>query len=351
MGKTILFRVDGGNVYSVGMGHVYRCVRIARVLRQRGMDCAFIMRGYTEGMDLVRAAGFPVGSMDPETAVEDEVAKVLMLCREKPSLLFVDLRMTKSMLVQRAMEEGVKTVVYEDIATEDVGPAMLFNPSPTSREEDRYGREGTNYLLGEDYLVLDPAIRDHRRPGFSSKINKMFLCFGGADPINLSSRVLKALLERDDDIEIDLVIGPAFANRAQLDWIIAEYDGAERTNRIEGSNSLSDVSVLSDAAATSGGTIVFETITQRIPTLALPTIFSEARIVSKLMDKGLVDGIRQDVSDVNDGKLRDKIDSFLEDSRLRESIFESQMKTDLSGGLFRVADHLETLAGKNVKEG
>jgi UDP-2,4-diacetamido-2,4,6-trideoxy-beta-L-altropyranose hydrolase len=351
MKKNVLFRVDGGNLYSVGMGHVYRCVRIARILTQRNVDCCFIMKDYPEGVDFVRSAGFTPVLMDAAVAVEIEVKKVLAMASEKPSILFVDLRLTKKMLVDRAMEDGVTTVVYEDIPTEDIAPLVLVNPSPFANHEECYRKEGTQYLLGEDYLVLDPEIINYRRTGFSPRIERLFLCFGGADPINLSSRVLRILLSRDENILIDLAMGPAFKNRTEIDGIIAEHDKMKRTNRIVGNNRLAGVSVWCDAAMTSGGTCLFETVSQYIPTLALPTIVSEAQVVSKLMDERLADGIRRNVAEIEENELRDKIDSFLNDPGLRESIFQEQVKRDLSGGLFRVVDPLEALTRENTKEG
>lgn len=350
-GKNILFRVDGGNVYSVGMGHVYRCVRLAKLLTQHRIDCSFIMKDYPEGVDFVRTAGFVPSLMDVAIDVENEAGKTLAIALAKRSILFVDLRMTKKQLVDDAMKRNVITVVYEDIATEDLAPSVLLNPSPVADGEGRYCSQGTRYLLGEDYLVLDPQIIEHRRALFSGRVNRLFLCFGGADPINLSSRVLRILLSRNEDIGIDLAIGPAFKNVGEIEAILSKDDNRKRTKMIVGNNRLAGISVMCDAAITSGGTCLFESISQHIPTLALPTIYSEAQVVSKTMDEGLADGIARDVAEIGDDELASKIDNFLNDLGLREDIFQEQVKRNLSGGLFRVVDHLEVLTKENTKEG
>jgi len=351
MRKNVLFRVDGGNVYSVGMGHVYRCVRIAKQLARRRIDCSFIMKNYPEGIDFVRSAGFAPIVLDTAVEVGDEVDRTLSIASDKKSFLFVDLRLTKKRLVDSAMKDNVVTVVYEDISTEELAPSVLFNPSPVAGNEERYHKKGTQYLLGEDYLVLDPEIMHHKRAVFSPDIRRVFLCFGGADPINLSSRVLRILLSRDEDVGIDLAIGPAFREFEAIDGTVTRHDKKNRTNRIVGNNRLAAISAFCEAAMTSGGTCLFEAISQNIPTLALPTIYSEALIVSKMMDEGLADGIRQDVAEVEEKELENKINSFLNDSGLRKKIFQEQVKKDLSGGLFRVADKLEALTKENTREG
>ena len=347
---SVLFRVDGGNVYSVGMGHVYRCVRIAVLLCERNIDCFFVMKDYPEGIDFVKEAGFTPVVIDKDMNVEDEVAETLSNVSKNKSILFVDMRMPRKLLVDGAMKENITTVVYEDISTEELAPSVLLNPSPIARNEERYNNEGTEYLLGEDYLVLDPAISSYQREIFSPIVKKVFLCFGGADPINLSSRVLRVLLERNEDMAIDIAIGPAFKNLEEIDRIMSERDVNKRINRIIGNNSLAGIATFCDAAMTSGGTCFFETISQNIPTLGLPTIYSEAQIVSKMMDEGLADGIKQDVDEIDDNELRDKIDSFLNDNILRERIFKNQLKKNLSLGLFRVVDCLDVLTREMKKE-
>lgn len=350
MTKRIIFRADGGNVYSVGMGHVYRCVRIAREISRRGIECAFIMRDYREGVEFVRKEGFTAILIDAAINVEEEVDATLRCTSDKKGLLFIDLRMTKKNLVRDAMNRGITTVVYEDIAQESLDPTVLFNPSPASHEEERYRGGRTRYMLGEDYLVLDPIINRYRRYHFSPGIKRMFLCFGGADPINLSYRVLKALLSRDEEVALDLALGPAFKNFEEIDAIIADMDSLKRTNVIVGNNQLPALSVHGDAAMTSGGTCLFEAISQNIPVLGLPTIYSEARIISRMMDRGLADGIRRDMAEVGEAELVEKIDSFLGKASLREELFRNQVKKDLSGGLTRVADHLESLINENERE-
>lgn len=349
MKKRIVFRADGGNVYSVGMGHVYRCVRVAKEMSLRGIACVFIMRDYSEGIAFVREAGFEPVLIARDAGVEKDIETTISFVSPGSEILFIDLRTTKKELVREAMTRGTRTIVYEDISQEDLAPSVLFNPSPAAREEEYYRRTGVRYLLGEDFLVLDPVINRYKREGFSPEIGRIFLCFGGADPINLSSRVLKALLARNEDAALDLALGPAFRNFEEIDNIIVEMDGRKKTNVIVGNNLLPAVSVKADAAMTSGGTCLFEAISQNIPVLGLPTIYSEARIVSRMMEEGLADGIDRDTSEVSDAELLQKIDAFLGGTALREELYNSQIKKDLSGGLAKVADYLEALMNENER--
>ena len=73
-GSGIFFRVDGGR--SVGMGHVMRCLSLARILRERyRYSVSFCMNQDEVGISRVQSLGFPVvrvGADDFYGAAEGE---------------------------------------------------------------------------------------------------------------------------------------------------------------------------------------------------------------------------------------------------------------------------------------
>ena len=178
MGKTVVFRVDGGNIYSVGMGHVYRCVRLARLLLQKDIDSVFVMKNYPEGVAVVRSCDLSIELMDASLPAKAEAERVASLAVLVKAVLFVDLRSSKKAVVDHAEKQHIRTVVYEDVCTEHIEPTLLINPSSTAFKEERYASRKTRYLFGPDYFVLDPAIEKYRRESFSPEINRIFLCFG-----------------------------------------------------------------------------------------------------------------------------------------------------------------------------
>lgn len=210
--KNILFRVDGGNVYSIAMGHLYRCLRLAGILAKENVRCFFIMKNYPEGIALVEKTGFGVVTIGIDIPPEVEAEKAVSLAMKLDAIIFVDLRTTKKALIDLANERKVLTVVYEDVYDEITTPTVLINPSPSDTESGCYGGvvKKTHLLLGMNYIVLDPFIRNHVRKMVSNEITNLFVCFGGADPCNLSCRLTRLLLQRDDRFHITLVIGPGF---------------------------------------------------------------------------------------------------------------------------------------------
>lgn len=342
MVKEIIFRVDGGNIYSVAMGHIYRCIRIARLLEKKKIKNLFLMKNYSEGVEFVQSAGFDVEVMDTHIIDEEEAKKVISVASEKNAIVFIDLRTSKKFLTDLLNKYNIISIVYEDVSLEDIEPTILINPSVTALTGKNYLSKNTSYLLGTDYLILDPEIKKYRHKTFSPSIKILFVCFGGADPCNLSSRITSILLSRDDSFEINLILGPAFNHQRCIQDIL-EKDIAKRVKVIINCKELAPLHAKSDAAITSGGTIAYESIALGIPTLVLPSINLEACNISPFIDKGFINGIKEDVALVSDEILNQSIDSFLNDSTIRKNLYETCRLEKFGDGVFRISSYLESL--------
>ena len=349
MKGTILFRVDGGNVYSIAMGHLYRCLRLADILAKENMTCSFIMKDYPEGIALVKKAGFEVVAIAPDIPDTAEAERVVSLAMELGAIIFVDLRTTKKALIDHANRMSVLTVVFEDVHAENIMPTILFNPSQLALERGVYEKVSvqTKKLLGMNYIVLDPFIRNYVRDTVSNGIKNLFVCFGGADPCNISSRVARLLLERNDRFHISLVVGPGFGHIEELMSITRGSDASDRIEIVRNCSELAPIHSKCDAAITAGGTIVYESIALRIPTFALPSIEYEAKLISLLTRKGLISGLEEDVEYVDDHIIKNALDHFITDDALRLSQFNHQKNIDLVGGTQRVVEEIIRLSDMN----
>jgi len=323
----------------MAMGHLFRSVRLAGVLSKRGVRCLFIMKNYPEGVKFVTNAGFTVDLLDPAISEEEEVSYVVSHAMQLDALLYIDIRFSIKRLIEEANKEYVPTVVYEDVCDEDIFPTVLINPTLTAQNEKGYEkRENTELLLGIDYLVLDPFIEDYARSTFSPEINKLFLCFGGADPCNISNRILKILLGKKDEYQIVLMLGPAFKFHSDIKKTVQCMDFDKRVTVISNCDDLYSILSSVDAAITAGGTIVYESVSLNIPTFVLPSIDYEARNMSPLLDIGFIDGIKENIANVEDVILEEEIDRFINEADSRKKLFDKASLEHLSGGISRVVE-------------
>ena len=328
-------------MYSMAMGHLFRSVRLAGVLSEKGVNCLFVMKDYPEGVEYVTNSGFKVNLMAPDISEAEEVLYVVPLARQLGALLYIDIRFSIKRLIEAANEGNIPTVVYEDVCDENIQPSVLINPSLLAQNKEGYaGRGNTELLLGTDYLVLDPIIENYASSAFSSKIKNLFLCFGGADSCNISNSVLKILLKKGGDYLITLILGPAFKFHSDIKETIKLMDFSKRVKVISNCRELYSILSRANAAITAGGTIAYESVSLNIPTLVLPSIDYEARNMSPLIDAGFIDGIKEDIAYVEDGILEKKIDCFIGDACLRKKLFDKSFSKKLSGGIYKVIEKI-----------
>ncbi|MBT7899820.1 MAG: hypothetical protein HN601_02610 [Candidatus Marinimicrobia bacterium] len=300
------------------------------------------MKNFPEGVKVVTSSGFVTKLLHPEISVQKEASALVTFALDKNAIVFFDLRSSINHLLFNAVKNKILTIIYEDVCTEDTEPTLVINPNPQAFEETSYLPEikKTKYCLGTDYVVIDPKISKYQRSHFSSRVNRLFLCFGGADPCNISYRVLNLIISAPFSFQIDLILGPAYKYSNKIKSLITDAKNGKQVTVVTNCNDLAPIQSRCDAAITSGGTIVYESIALRVPTLVLPTIDHEVTNTTPLRDRCLVSSINQDVNTIEDVKLHNIILNFINNAEIREKHFKAQQFLNINGGAQRVSDQI-----------
>lgn len=333
--KSALFRVDGGG-YGVALGHVYRCLRLAKELRNHRIDSIFCIRVNQTVTSLIESEGFPVFKLEELPGYSAGAADIAVcaLAERVRGVLYVDLHGAKKGLVDMARSRGLPIVVYDDIYEEGLLPCVLINPSECDRT--KYVGSGVEYMLGSQYIILDPRLRYYRKYRFSASVDEIFVCFGGADPCNITSRALRGILASGYAGRISVALGPGYQGIDEMRSLAGEEC---RVVLHQGVNFLAPLMSSADVAITSGGTLMCEAIALALPVLVLPTIEHEVAIAESYKTEGLVASISCDVNFVGDDVLGLTIKKFIGSAAGRAELHSAQLGDDKFNGC-------ETIAGK-----
>ncbi|MCP4265277.1 MAG: hypothetical protein GY777_06840 [Candidatus Brocadiaceae bacterium] len=340
--RNLIFRVDGGSIYSLAMGHVFRCLRLAKQLSEINVNCFFLMKNFPEGVKVIKSSGFVTKLLHPEISDQEEASELVKFALDKNAIVFIDLRSSINHLLFNAVRNKILTIVYEDVCTEDTEPTLIINPNLQAVEEASYCPESkeTKYCLGADYVVIDPKISKYHRQHFSSQVKRLFLCFGGADPCNISYRVLNLITSESFNFQIDIILGPAYKYSNKIKSLLKHAKNGKQVTVVTNCIDLAPIQSQCDAAITSGGTIVYESIALCVPTLVLPTIGHEVTNAIPLMERCLVSSLNLDVNLIDEVKLHDIICNFINNAELREKHFKAQQLLNINGGAQRVSDQI-----------
>ncbi|MBU1077561.1 MAG: hypothetical protein KKH98_09730, partial [Spirochaetes bacterium] len=159
--NRFVFRVDGGNIYSVAMGHISRCLHLAKHISSRDLgEILFIMKDYPEGVNKVKGF-FKVVTIPENMNINNEIDTFNDLLL-KDDVYICDLRDIDNHYIQKIKEHAKMFVYFDDLGVKDLRPDVLINPSPYVKENDYGDHQQCTYLLGLEYFLLNSDFSERK---------------------------------------------------------------------------------------------------------------------------------------------------------------------------------------------
>ncbi|MCB9831685.1 MAG: hypothetical protein H6807_04350 [Planctomycetes bacterium] len=300
----LLFRVDGGRIAGVSLGHVFRCLALARELDAAGRDCLFLMRADPRGPAVVRERGFAVVEFGPEVDLEGQRRLIAAL---DPDLVVVDLLRPDLATLAACRLPDRPQVLLDDLGGVAARSDLVVNGSAVAA--NRYYPDAPGeLLLGPDYMVLGPEFRGRPAPAIAEYPVRVLVTLGGSDPAGLAGVVLESMAEVMATDGITFIAGPAFAagpgRRETLEIMKTRFRVQENVPDL----SMSLMSA--DLVVTAGGRTAYELAALGIPALVVPTCGHEVETARALAAEGSCLA----VSGCEPGRIRAEIAGLLDEA-------------------------------------
>lgn len=274
----VIFAVEGGQ--EQGMGHVLYTTTLAKALPEE-VETKFVTRSGKRTVQKIQDLGFQVDGVESW----DEMIDVLR--RTKPDTVVYDvpwIRLSDLRRIQNGLRAEAKLLVianrnlnlppgaeqYCDILVDfDIGgetssesTGWEYNPATETLD-----------LIGRRYLILREEFcerAEQKSETSKNSLDRVLLMFGGSDPGNLTTRVLKGLLDVQRSFQIRVILGPMFVHCDELSAVL-EAHPEERSNVIiyQDTDSVAALMDLVDLVVTSPGLSMFESLALHTPVVAL----------------------------------------------------------------------------------
>ncbi len=118
----------------------------------------------------------------------------------------------------------------------------------------------------------------------NEQVKNILITLGGADPLNLTPKILKNLDRISQDFKITVVIGPFFENKAKIEKVAKEID--RKVELIYDSHKMSKIILASDLAVTAGGTTLYELAATGTPALAFCLVVNQKKNIEGMAEAG-----------------------------------------------------------------
>lgn len=270
MRKTILFRVDGGKVWGVSMGHLKRSLLLADALRER-YHIVYLMKDYPDGVAFMQNHGYEVETIDLD---DDSDETVIETCAKvNPDKVVFDLYACPyTGFFQYARERGISTIIF-DILGKIVGvPDILINDSFVRAYTEYPHLEGraTRQLLGPRFFLIEQSLKAIQ---VRESVNEVMITMGGSDPAGLTEKILATLLDNRPEYSINVVLGPAYTGAETIEKFIGHNPSV---SLYRNPDNFLEILARQDIVLCTAGRTLYECAYLGRPVVIVPSIDHEA---------------------------------------------------------------------------
>jgi len=276
MTRKIAFLVEGG--LEMGMGHVYRSLALAEELRDKG-EVWFLTSSSHEVVKKILGNGFKALSL------ENDVNILARLVEMEPKIIIIDKLEVQEAFAKKLRElVDAKLVIFGNTSGANKYAHVVVNAHVGSGFKNKRIIDPdtqTLYLYGPRYVVLRKefsSLKTGRKR--RNKLQGILLIFGGADPSNLTSKVLRKLISTKTNFKLDVLVGPLFPYRTELEEVIRSQPGKDVSVYRDVKN-VAAFMLDSDLVITSPGSSMYEALFVGTPVIAISQSEFQRTVFSK----------------------------------------------------------------------
>ena len=304
--KRIVIRVDGSN--KGGLGHVYRCLILAKELKKRGYFVSFISQDIDDIPKRIKKEGFEAITLSKDSNEKQRAKELVEILKSKrPNILITDLIEINFDFSDEVKKIGVKIICVDILGKIKFKPHVVINRTLVKERYKNYNfNSNIKYYLGPKYEILNKSfeLANKTKRSIDRKVKNVLVTLGGSDPENLCPRVIKAL--EGLGVNVNIVMGPAYHNIKQIKDVLRAIKNKNDFKLLYDIDNMAQLMLKSDIAITAGGLTLLELAATGTPAIVCCEVPHQVENANAIQRKGTV---------VNLGLLpdKDKIkESFLE---------------------------------------
>ncbi|SDW45597.1 UDP-2,4-diacetamido-2,4,6-trideoxy-beta-L-altropyranose hydrolase [Lutibacter oricola] len=280
--NKILFRADGNS--EIGLGHLYRLLAVAEMCKDY-FDFVFLTKS-DSFLDVI-PKNFRLKTIPENITINEEPKWLSNNYKAKNYLIIADGYQFVSTYQKLLKKHGYLLVYIDDLTSEHMFADVVVNHSPGLTKSNFKGEFYTKYALGINYAMLRPKfLAESLVYREITKIDKAFVCFGGADYLDLSLKATKALLEISQVTEIHVILGGAYKS-SEIFKLAKDYPEINLYQNL-GEAELFQIMKQCNFAIAPASTILYELCSIKIPVLSGFFVDNQRHIYNYFSSKKVV---------------------------------------------------------------
>jgi UDP-2,4-diacetamido-2,4,6-trideoxy-beta-L-altropyranose hydrolase len=221
--RKIFFRADGNSI--IGLGHITRSLALAEILRDK-FEVNFITKYSTDSVknDILKICSNLI--IIPEEFPDIEEPLFYNTYLTAGDIVVLDGYNFDTSYQSELKLKKCKLVCIDDLHNIHFVADVVINHNPAAKAEDYSKEMYTKLYLGFDYTLLRKEfISQAKQIRVLTQFDTVFICIGGADPENLTCRIIQTCVGLPRINKINVVTGSAYRYKEELQKLINESNG------------------------------------------------------------------------------------------------------------------------------
>ncbi len=263
----IAFRVDSSK--KLGLGHVKRCVPLAKSLEEKNISVLFITR-FTETQNFLQSKGFIVFTIKQKS---ESVEVNQILKKEHCTKLVIDSKRKSIENLLKNLDDKIKVILIDNFQFSN--HADLVISSSFKNPKFIYPK---NSIVGPKFLLHGieniPKSTKHKN-------DSILLTMGGSDKYNITQKIVNSFLKNLNDFKLIIVLGKYYECEKNL---FETINDDKRFIVLKNPPNLTEMMQYSSIGIVTFGITVYEAAICRLPLFVI-SHSNENDISAKLVEK------------------------------------------------------------------
>lgn len=258
--KNVLFVVEANN--RIGIGHVSRCIELARMLRTHQVTPYFLINNNQNLKEILAKNNFYF-YIKPKnekivTSVKD-LAKIINL-----NCIIIDLRKKITSETLKKLKKNYKIVTIVNYISKAIFDSdLIIFPEIKEQYDEKILQSKTRKLIGAKYAILNTY--QYKKQKNNHKVD-ILISMGGSDKRNLSQKLIREFKKHQRRFKIKIVIGKFFNNTKK---ILKSVEKDNRFSVIQNETSLMPYMKNSKIGIFTFGITAYEALSVGLPSIII----------------------------------------------------------------------------------
>lgn len=302
--RRLICRADGNA--ATGLGHLYRMFALYEMYKDT-FGVTFITREDSEIKVIPK--DYKTRLIPTSLRLQDEAEWLSHHFNAHEDIILIDGYHFVGDYQKQLNNLGFYIMYVDDLVTKKLHANIVVNHSENLHRSQFNSSQDSIFALGTKYAILRPQFLEAAKQGRKvNTIDTAFVCFGGADALDLTSKAVEALLQCNPVKKIHIILGGAYKHNsifklAENNSVIKIHQNLDETNLIK-------VMSACNFAIVPSSTILYEICCVKMPVLSGYFVDNQKNIYAAFDEEELIYPA-EDFSKYNVEDFKNRIEAIL----------------------------------------